>query len=147
MTTRHINIVEALTGEFTQIPPDSKLASPTSINPIARAHYALIRELTRMRVPSLSINTEPEEFEDVADYIERVAALFDVTWLQAVGSDVKANALCSIDMEMFSNQFVGAVSGNATYELSCAAESAREAQDVEAFSDYEYERDRMGHEG
>lgn len=134
MTERTLTMLDALRGEFTQIPSASRLASPTSHNPLARAHYAMIRELARMQVPRIGTNDDPEDFEAVADYLLRVTPLFD-RWLQAVGAEVKSNALCRIDENMFSEQFYGAISGNATHELDCAAEAAREVQDEGADAD------------
>ena len=111
-------------------------------HPIAKAHAALIAELARIQVPQISVYAESDEFEAVADYIRRVTDLFDVTWLQQIGIEVAANALCRVDQAMFCNQFVGAVSGNATYELDCCAEAAREAQ----AEDDDYDADRADDE-
>jgi hypothetical protein len=137
--TDNMTLLDALKfgaeGEFTQVAPSSRLASPTSHNPLARAHFAMMRELARMAVPSIGLDDDPEDFEAVADYVRRVTDLFDVTWLQAVGEEVKSNALCHIDMAMFSGQFVGAIDGNATFECQCAADAAREAQDEGAAAD------------
>jgi hypothetical protein len=97
-------------------------------DPIAKAHHALVRELSRIEIPRIAVSPEPEHFEAVADYIRRVTDLFDVTWLQAIGAEVASNALCTVDQKMFTGQFVGAIDGNATYELDACAEAAREAQ-------------------
>jgi hypothetical protein len=145
-----MNISDALRfgieGEFTQVSP-SKLASPTSQNPIARAHFALIKELARMHVPSLSVSPTPEEFDDVADYLRRVTDLFDVSWLQPIGQEVQSNALCSINTQMFCGQFVGAIDGNATHEIQAAREAAAEGQDEDADADYRWDeqRDDLSH--
>jgi hypothetical protein len=144
--TDRMNITDAifdafgLKGEFTKVDA-SKLASPTSSNPIAKAHFAMIRELARMRLPSIGVSATPEDFEDVADYLVRVTSMFDM-FLQSVGEDVRSNALCNIDLAQFSNQFAGAIDGNAVYELTCAAEAAREAQDEDADCDYRYDEQR-----
>ena len=64
-----------LPGTFTVIDP-AKLASASSSNPIAQAHYQLLRELVPLAVPQIGINPMPEEFEDMADYLTRVATIY-----------------------------------------------------------------------
>lgn len=131
---------DTLRGEFTEVAPSSKLASPTSTNPISKAHFAMIRELARMHIPT--VDGSPEGFEDCADYIRRVTALFDVTWLQAVGTEIESNASNTVDLNMFCGQFVGAIDGNATHELDCCADAARDAQDEGADADYRWDEMR-----
>lgn len=111
-----------LHGEFTVI--DVNNPAPSK-NPLARAHAALVQELSRVVIPQLPANPEPEDFEDVADYILRTARMFD-RWHKAVGEDVKASATGRVDMSVFTDAFVAAVDGNSTYVCDAAAEDLRE---------------------
>jgi len=135
---------DTLRGEFTQVPSSSKLASPTSRNPIAKAHYAMIRELARMHIPSYSVNATADEHDDVADYLQRLTSMFDI-FMQSVGEEVKDNALYPIDMDCFAGKFYGAIDGFALHELKAAAETAREGQDEDADVEYrEAEQQELG---
>lgn len=122
-----MNIKDALLqGQFTVI-DSAQFASPTSPNPIARAHYNMIRELARMRVPSIPINPEAEDFEETADYLIRLATVWDLM-VKDLGEEVRANALSTVDMTQFAGVCFGAVQGYATHEIVGAAEAARQAQ-------------------
>lgn len=132
-----LTIVQALRGEFSQVSP-SRLASPTSTNPISVAHFAMIKELARMQPAKIGISASPEDFEDVADYLVKLAATFD-RLLLAVGESVKENALCQINMKDFTGVVADAIHGNATYNVDQAAEASRAAQDEEADTDYRYD--------
>lgn len=134
---------DTLRGEFSNVP--SRLSSPTSGNPIARAHFAMIRELARMQVPSLGVNAAAEDFEAVADYLTRITSMFDV-FLQDVGAEVKDCAPCSVDMDCFAGKFFGAIDGFALFELDkCANEVRAEYQDEDAAVDFR--NAELGHEG
>jgi hypothetical protein len=132
-----LTIVQALRGEFAHINP-SRLASPTSTNPISVAHFAMIKELARMQPAKISVSGAPEDFEDVADYIVRLAATFD-RLLLAVGESVKENALCQVDLNDFTGVVADAIQGNATFDIDQAAQAAQEAQDEDADTDYRYD--------
>jgi len=108
--------------------PVQAAALANADNPIAAAHVTLIRELAPLAVPKLHVNTDPEEFENVADYIVRVSGIFD-RWLKAVGEDVKSSAVCNVNLGMFTGQFQATVEGYATFELDRAAESLREERE------------------
>jgi hypothetical protein len=108
--------------------PVQAAAPGNADNPIAAAHVALIRELAPLAIPKLHVNTDPEEFENVADYIVRMAAIFD-RWLKAVGEDVKSSAICNVNLGMFTRQFQATVEGYATFELDRAAEALREERE------------------
>jgi hypothetical protein len=122
--------IPIIRGEFEVI--DNRLhiePRPIRTDAMARIHRALVEAMNRLDVPQLPTQPEPEDFEAVADYIQRVTLIFDVTWLQDIGAEVASNALCRIDQSMFCGQFVGAIDGNATFELDSAAQAAREAQE------------------
>ena len=108
-------------------------------DPIAVAHAAMIRELARMHVPKYSnYQPEPEDHEDVADYILRLAAIWDLHLL-AVGQEVKSNALCVVDLDDFTNKCHEAVEGYSTHQADEAAQAAREQQDEGDDSDRYWE--------
>ena len=131
-----------LEGTFTQIPPSSRLASPTSKNPIAKAHFAMIRELARTHVPSISVSPEPEEFEDTADYLLRVAAVVDV-FVREVGLEVKCNALSLVDLNDFEGVMLNGLEGYSLHQIDQAAEAAREAQNESDAGDRRYDEVRF----
>ena len=111
-------------GDYTII----DVANPMPVisgNPLAKAHEAMVRELSRVVVPRIDVSPVPEQMEDVADYIERTARMFD-RWLLKVGEELQSNATVNIDMSVFTDQFLGAVQGNATHECDREAEALRE---------------------
>lgn len=99
-------------------------------NPIAVAYAAMLDELRVLAVPYIHVNPNPEEFEDVADFGLRVAQCFDRFW-KMVGDEAQSNATCNIDMQCFTNVFVQALEGFATFELDREAAALRE-DDVDA---------------
>lgn len=119
--------IEPLTmrGTFVEITAPKIAASiGAPINPIAKAHEALIAELAPMQPPRIHINPHPEEFEDVADYILRVAQMVD-RWLLAVGTEVRSNATAHINLDLFKGMMVDAVDGWCTSECDGAASELR----------------------
>jgi hypothetical protein len=88
--------------------------SPTQ-NPFKAARLALIQRLLALPVP--------EAIGDVADHLKDAANIFD-QWLYAVGSGVADSVPADVDMRSFQGAFLGAVDGNATYEVECAMEAA-----------------------
>jgi hypothetical protein len=103
--------------------------TPTRLHPrpIKAAHELLITKLAAMLpdVPRLSIDADPSEFEDVADYLCEAARIFD-QWLLAVGREVKANAPCKIDMDCFTDVVLNVVEGFSTAECTKCAETIKE---------------------
>jgi hypothetical protein len=111
-------------GEFTRIvvaQPDP--TQPT--NPIALAHAAMVGAIARVVCPQLDVSPQPEEFEDVADYLIRVAQAMDI-WLTEIGEIAQSNATCKLDKKCFTGIFEAAVDGFATFELDREAEVLRE---------------------
>jgi len=138
---------DTMRGEFTQLPPRSRLASPTSTNPIARAHYAMLREIARLHVPQIDVSPVPEQFEDTSDYLLRFAVAVD-RFLADVGAVVRENATSDVPAKDFENVVYNAVSDSCVRHINVAAEVCREGQDEDA--DADYRRDdfqELGHEG
>jgi hypothetical protein len=94
-------------------------------NPIAVAYAAMLDQLRVLAIPHLHVNPEPEEFEDVADFGLRVAQCMDRFWI-SVGDEAQSNATCNLDMQCFTNVFVGALEGCAAFELDREAAALRE---------------------
>jgi hypothetical protein len=116
---------ELLLGEFTEIPV-SALAVPINAHPLAKAHFALVQELARLHVPHYGMHPTPDQHEDVADYLVRIAQAMD-RHLKEVGRDVQDNAPgVKLDGKCFDGAFLGAIQGNATFEVDRAANAVRE---------------------
>lgn len=95
-------------------------------NPFETARLALIQRLLMWKVakPFGSFAT-PSDFEAVAADIRDAAIMFD-EWLAAIGSEVRDNAVTSVDSRMFAGSFTGAVDGNETGVCEEQAESLRQ---------------------
>jgi hypothetical protein len=128
---------ELLHGEFTEIPVTA-LSVPINAHPLAKAHFALVQELARLNVPHYGMHPTPEQHEDVADYLVRIAQAMD-RHLKEVGREVQANALGKhVDGKCFERAFLGAIEGNATFEIDQCAASLRDEimDDVSSPSSY-----------
>jgi hypothetical protein len=114
---------DTLRGDFTVI--TEPVPAFDKKNPIAAAYAAMLDQLRVLAVPHLHVSPDPEEFEDVADFGLRVAQCFDRFW-KSVGDDAQSNATCNLDMQCFTNVFVQALEGFATFELDREAAALRE---------------------
>lgn len=101
------------------------MSAPLPQNPINDAHNTMIFRLAALIPPRIYVNPDPCEFENTADYLCDVARIVD-QWLLAVGREVNSNTSVRIDMSLFTDQVLGAVEGNATYECTRAAEALAE---------------------
>jgi hypothetical protein len=88
--------------------------SSTTQNPFEAARAALIARLNALPVPSA--------IGEVSDHLRDAANIFD-QWLYSVGSGVADAVMTDVDMRSFQGAFLGAVDGNATYEVECVLES------------------------
>ena len=103
---------------------------------LARSHAAMVQELSTLHVPRISVAPEPEEFEDVADYLLRIADIFD-RHLKELGAEAQSNSITKLDVSEFENQCRSAVEGNATFQLDKASAAFREErQDYASETDY-----------
>jgi hypothetical protein len=89
-------------------------SSPTQ-NPFEAARSALIDRILALPIP--------QAIGEVSDHLRDAANVFD-QWLYAVGSGVSDQVMVDVDMRQFQGAFVGAVDGNATYEVECVMEAA-----------------------
>lgn len=100
---------------------------PVRKDALAQAHFALVNELARIAVPhGFDAFPMPEQFEDVADYLVRLAQAFD-RFLLLVGQEAQSNASVKMNMAMFTNRFASDLEGNTTFELDRAAADIRES--------------------
>ena len=117
-------------GTFTQV--DMTNPVPVAVHPIAKAQSAMIGELARLAAPKLSANPEPEDFEDVADYLLRAARIID-GFIHEVGLEVRSSATNHVDMTVFTDVLKDGLEGNATHEIDAAAEAVRdEREEIES---------------
>lgn len=100
-------------------------------NPFETARLALIKSLLAMKAPAAyPAYPSPADHEGVAAHIRDAAQIFDA-WLAAIGSEVRDNAVTSIDLNLFSGSFLGAVDGNETWAAESAGISVREQRRIE----------------
>jgi hypothetical protein len=126
-----------LLGEFTEVPV-SALAIPPGAHSLAKAHFALVQELARLNVPHYSTDPTPDQHEDVADYLVRIAQAMD-RHLKEVGREVQANATSvGVDAKCFDGVFLGAIDGNATFEIDRCAKTIREEHAEAAWTSSQY---------
>ena len=105
-------------------------------HPLARSHAAMVKELSTLHVPQFAISPSPEQFEDVADYLLRVAQIVD-HHVQDIGTEAASNSIATLDKSQFANQCFSALEGNATFELDKGAEALRaEREDYRDETDY-----------
>jgi len=95
---------------------------------LARSHAAMVNELSLLHIPRISISPLPEQFEDVADYILRVAAIVD-RHLKDIGVEARSNSITTIDLKQFEDQCRSALEGGATFELDKSAAAFREERE------------------
>lgn len=95
---------------------------PTSSNPIEAARLALIKNLLA-RKPLKGFGSFPcaADFEALKIEMCEVVAIFD-DWLAEIGAEVRDNANCHIDNDLFCGSFMTAIAGNETFALECCAE-------------------------
>jgi hypothetical protein len=95
-------------------------------NPLQTATLALVKRLLQVETPdAYPAYPTPAHHEGVAGFIREVATICD-EWLAAVGSEVRDNAVTSIDANLFSGSFLGAVDGNETGACEAQGEALRE---------------------
>jgi hypothetical protein len=97
----------------------------SSQNPFERARLALIKRLLWMPAPSAYPTfPSPDDHMGVKDHILLAAELFD-DYLAAIGAEVRDNANCAIDKDLFSGTVMRAIDGNETFALEEAALAVR----------------------
>jgi hypothetical protein len=103
-------------------------------DPAAQAHSVLVTKLAV--VPP---NRIVGGYADEADLESRALHLMDIArivdaYILALGCDVRENMSEPIDLADFTDQLTAALEGNATYQLTKAAQRIREARYPSAHS-------------
>lgn len=85
-------------------------ATTPTRSPLAAAQSKLIRRILELRTG-----------EGLVDLVKDSANIFD-EWLFEIGSHLAETVTpdVEVDLRLFSGQCLGAVDGNATYEIECA---------------------------
>lgn len=99
-------------------PEGSELNQRAARNPLEQARMHLIARLWELSVPP------QHAIADIPDLIREAANIFD-EWLYAVGNHVGERVNVDLDMRNFQGACLGAVEGNATYEIESAIEDSR----------------------
>jgi hypothetical protein len=104
-------------------------------NPIATVHREAVQALARLYVPHISVSPSADQFRDVADFLRHWAAISDRV-LKIVGQEAASNTSETIGMSDFTDSFVGAIEGNATFQLErCAQAVEAEEEAAEHYAD------------
>jgi hypothetical protein len=101
-------------------------------NSIATVHREAVQTLARLYIPHISTSPSPDQFRDVADFLLHWARIADRV-LKIVGEEANSNTSEVLDMSDFDGSFIGAIEGNATFQLEKCAQAV-EAE--EEYGDY-----------
>lgn len=93
-------------------------------HPIWYAHKAMVAKLAALTPPRIYIEPEPEDFENVRDYLADAREIINA-WLSEVGKEVQSNAIVKLDMGQFS------IEGLSDCEGECNRAAAALAEDRE----------------
>lgn len=94
-------------------------------NPIETALLVLVKRLLEMKAPrAYPTFPSPDDHLSMKDHLILAAELFD-DYLAAIGAEVRDNANCAIDKDLFSGTVMRAIDGNETYALEEAAMAVR----------------------
>jgi hypothetical protein len=145
---------ETLNGDFTVITEPTRndalqglietlrKASGSRHNAIATVHREAVQALARLYVPRLSVSPSPDQFRDLADFLNHWARIADRV-LKIIGEEAKSNTTETLDMRVFDGTFHAVIEGDACFELErCAQEVEAEQEYGGYYPEYEYE-DRL----
>lgn len=108
-------------------------------NAIATVHREAVQTLARLHVPHISPSPSPDQFRDVADFLLHWARIADRV-LKIIGEEANSNTSEILGMSDFDGAFVGAIEGNATFQLErCAQAEEHEQEYGDHYADDEYE--------
>lgn len=97
-------------------------------DPAIQAHGLLVTRLAAVRPNQIKGGYADEvDFETRATHLMDLARIVDA-YILALGRDVKDNTSQPIDLADFADQVCAALEGNATYQLSRAAQCLRESR-------------------
>jgi hypothetical protein len=117
-------------------------ASGSRHNAIATVHREAVQALARLYVPRLDVSPSPDQFRDLADFLTHWARISDRV-LKIVGEEASSNTSETIGMSDFTDSFVAAIEGNATFQLERCAQAVEAEQEYgDFYADDEYEEGR-----
>jgi len=97
----------------------------SSFNPFERARLALIKRLLELKAPkAYPTFPSPDDHLSIKDHLLLVGEIVD-EYLATVGSEIRDNANCAIDKDLFNGTFMRAIDGNETFALDEAAQTVR----------------------
>jgi hypothetical protein len=118
-------------------------ASGSRHNAIATVHREAVQALARLYVPRLSVSPSPDQFRDLADFLNHWARIADRV-LKIVGEEAASATSEKIDAKVFEDRFFGGIDGDATFELERCAEAVEAEQEYGGYDDgaddYYYEK-------
>jgi hypothetical protein len=99
-----------------------------AIDPAVQAHDKLVKKLAAIP-PNRIVGGYADEadLETRANHLIHIARIIDA-YILALGRDVKDNTSDGIDLADFTDQVIGALEGNATYQLARLAQRMREGR-------------------
>jgi hypothetical protein len=101
---------------------------PASPNPFEAARLSLINALLKLKAPKAYPNFPcPDDHEGIGGHIKEALEIVD-EWLAAIGSEVRDNAVTSVDARLFSGTLVAAASDE-IYACDEQAEALRQYAD------------------
>lgn len=102
----------------------------STTNPFETSRDLMIAKLWELLPPkAYPASPSPGHHEGVAHYLRELVAILD-EHLADIGAEVRDNANCAIDHNLFAGSFTAVIDGNETYALSCAAEAVRVSRRV-----------------
>lgn len=110
-----------------------------TVDPQYERIQILLRELGQFgqgfEPTKLPMHCEGDDFRAVQNDIEIFTRKVDAV-VEAWGEYVKSNAPCSVDLNLFREQLLGSLDGNAFFEISqCAEKADEEALEAEGADD------------
>jgi hypothetical protein len=95
------------------------------MNTLGTAKAELIARLQSLPAPHLSACANADEIGAVANHLCNMTAAVD-KYILAIGDELNRSSTARVDLMQFTHVLRDALDGNATYEITCAAECAAE---------------------
>src|SRR5580698_7899640 len=98
-------------------------------NPIATVHREAVQALARLYVPHISVSPSADQFRDVADFFRHWAAIGGRV-AKIIGETARSNTTETLDMRVFDGPFLGAIEGEALFELERCAQAVEAEEEA-----------------
>jgi hypothetical protein len=85
------------------------------------AHHALVTRLAALRVPHIVGEADGADIRNLADHMIEVADGVDA-YMEAIGRELRVNAPCPVDADLFARPLFAAIDGNALFEAHRVAD-------------------------